>query len=123
MVKILLSSLLFGVGHLICISQDLGWGLKCVNRYEEVVLLPCLAVEGLILGVIYLDDSGWRNKLRNLRRGCSPSVAPINNDVEMHNIGAPTPIAGPQNLSMTHQQEQVSYKIYITGIIKMFAYF
>ena len=107
MVKILLSSLLFCAGHLLCWSQDLGWGLKCVNRYEEAVLLPCLAVEALTLGVIFLDDSGWRNKLRNLRRGCSPSsVAPINNDVEMHNIGAPA--AAPQNQTITQQQDQVT---------------
>ena len=103
MIKILLSSLLFSVGHLFCMNQDLGWGMKCVNRYEEAVLLPCLAVEALTVGVI-LDDSGWRNKLRNLRGGCSPSsVAPINNDVEMHNIG--TPVAAPQDQTITYQQQ------------------
>ena len=91
------------ISALLFAGQTLVFGfadVKSIGRFEESLLFPCIAFEALVLALIYLEDNygnGWKNKLRNIRRGCFPSsVAPIDNDVEMSNIGAPAPEAESQ---------------------------
>ena len=112
LLKIFLSILLISGGQLFfCQSEKPGSGLKCMIRIEENVLFPCLIVEAVLLAAIFLDNERNRT-LMTLRRG--GYLSPINNDVEMNNIGAPAPQDG--------SQDQVNFNFDITFFLHSTVY-